>query len=103
MSKGERDNGTQAIISHRDTEIPSIVLLHSMRTSDADKLADKAVQAHFAFKIQLVHGHLQFAVFIALRCALHGCLGRDIKHRKCNVSIVADSIARPLYAQTELQ
>ena len=81
MSKGERDNGTQAIISHRDTEIPSIVLLHSMRTSDADKLADKAVQAHFAFKIQLVHGHLQFAMFIALRCALHRSLGRDIERQ----------------------
>ena len=79
-------------ISLRDTEIPAIVLLHSMRTSDADKLADKAVQAHFAFKIQLVRGNLRFAMFIALRCALHRSLGRDIERQKCPFSTVAETV-----------
>ena len=53
-----------------------------MRNSDAGQLADKDLQAQFAFKIQLVHGYLHFAMCIALRCALHRSLGRDIERQK---------------------
>ena len=59
-----------------------MALLHSIRNSTVGQLADRDLQAHFAFKTQLVHGYLQFAMFIALRCALHRFLGQDIERQK---------------------
>ena len=53
-----------------------------MLNNDAGQLADKTVQALFAFKIKLVHGYLHFAMAIALRCALHRSLGQDIERQK---------------------
>ena len=94
MSKRERDDCTMGIISRRNTEAPSVVLLHSMRNSDAGQLADKDLQVHFAFKTQLVHGYLRFAMFVALRYALHRSLGRDIERQKSTFEMSTDLIAR---------
>ena len=39
-------------------------------------------KAQYTFKSLLVHGILQFTMFITLRCALHRCSSRDIRRWK---------------------
>ncbi len=48
------------------------------------KFACKSIpEASHTFKIVLVHRNLQFTMFIALRCTLHGRSSRDIHCWKC--------------------